>query len=37
MRHRQTATHFEAGFASMTQGFNGAWDQLAGYLASLKA
>jgi uncharacterized protein YndB with AHSA1/START domain len=28
---------FEAGFGSMTQGFNGAWDQLAGYLASLKA
>ncbi len=28
---------FEGGFASMTQGFNGTWDQLAGYLASLKA
>lgn len=28
---------FEAGFGSMTQGFNGAWDQLAAYLTSLKA
>ena len=28
---------FEAGFGSMTQGFNGAWDQLSAYLAELKA
>lgn len=28
---------FKAGFGSMTQGFNGTWDQLAGYLANLKA
>jgi uncharacterized protein YndB with AHSA1/START domain len=28
---------FEAGFDSMTQGFKGAWDQLAAYLAGLKA
>jgi uncharacterized protein YndB with AHSA1/START domain len=28
---------FKAGFGSMTQGFNGTWDQLAAYLAGLKA
>jgi uncharacterized protein YndB with AHSA1/START domain len=28
---------FKAGFGSMTQGFNGTWDQLAAYLADLKA
>ncbi len=28
---------FEGGFASMTQGYGGTWDQLAAYLASLQA
>ena len=28
---------FKAGFSSMTQGFNGTWDQLTEYLAGLKA